>query len=100
VAWAVVHPVVVYIPFNIRFFRRLDISLSMYLRALWPAISGCLVMAVAVTVFRELMPSSIGRGLHAGLEVLAGAMTYFLCLLLMHRSRIVKLRTLWQQRTA
>jgi len=100
IAWAIAHPILVYIPSSIWLFRRLEVSWSSYVRALWPAISGCLVMTVAVPLVRMVVPTGLATGLRLALEVLAGATAYAACLFLFHRARVDKVWALWRHRAA
>ena len=100
VAWTIVHPTVVYVPFSVRFSRRLGVSLSMYLKALWPALSGCLAMSAAVVAVRTLMPDSSTHGMKAAVEVAAGAVVYTACLFMFFRPRLERLRAAWRHRAA
>lgn len=97
VAWSIAHPVFVYIPFTIRVFKRLGLSLATYLRALWPAISGCAAMTVAVILMRALAAGSVGRAGLLAIEVVAGGIAYSVWLLLFHGERVAKFRGLWRQ---
>ena len=99
IAWAIAHPLAVYIPLNRRAFRRLELPIKDYIRALWPAVSGCLLMAAAVTLVRLSVPN-ISSPVRLGLEVLAGAITYSACLMLFHRHRVASFLAIWRHRAA
>ena len=100
IAWTIAHPLAVYLPLNTRLFRRLDLSVPNYLRALWPALSGCALMAAAVTVARALVPPEFATGIRLALEVAAGAIAYSACLLLFHRKRVKGFIALWRHQPA
>jgi hypothetical protein len=94
-AWAIAHPLAVYFPLNTRAFRRLELPIKDYLRALWPAVSGCLTMVAAITLVRVsalMVPGAI----RLGLEVLVGAIAYLACLMLFHRHRVHSFLTIWR----
>jgi len=95
-AWTIAHPLVVYFPLSARAFRRLDLPIKDYLRALWPAISGCLLMAGAVALMRAILLTTAPRGLLLGLEVLAGAAAYSASLMLFHRNRVTSFLAIWR----
>lgn len=97
VAWTIAHPLAVYFPLNARAFRRLDLSIPTYLRALWPAVSGCLLMAAAVVVVRAIVPVDTKAVIRLTVSVLAGAIAYASSLLLFHRERVKSFIALWRQ---
>ena len=99
-AWTVAHPIAVYFPLNARAFRRLELRIKDYVRALWPAVSGCLVMILAVAVARSMVPAATAGSVRLGIEVLAGAVAYSASLLLFHRQRITGFLALWRQQSA
>jgi O-antigen/teichoic acid export membrane protein len=77
----------------------IHLSLRAYLRALWPAISGCIVMAGAVLAVRQLhagpAPASISGLL---IEVASGAVAYTGTILLVHRRRLSSVLALIRSR--
>ncbi|HVT39474.1 MAG TPA: lipopolysaccharide biosynthesis protein [Gemmatimonadaceae bacterium] len=92
-AWIIVHPFFL-APMYRTAFRAIDLPVKDYVSALWPAISGVAVMAVAVLATRHWLTN----GLAALAQLLAmsvvGATAYSLTLLLAHRSRVRALRTM------
>jgi PST family polysaccharide transporter len=98
-AWAIAHPLVVYFPLNARAFRRLELPIRDYLRSLWPAVSGCLLMIAAVTLVRVSAPM-IPTAARLALEVLVGAIAYSACLLLFHRQRVTSFLAIWRHQGA
>lgn len=98
-AWAIAHPLVVYLPLNTRAFRRLELPVKHYLRALWPAVSGSLLMMAAVTLVRVSTPTN-SMAVRLGVEVLAGAIAYTSCLMLFHRQRVKSFLSIWRQERA
>jgi PST family polysaccharide transporter len=99
-AWTIAHPLAVYLPMCARAFRRLDLPVRDYLRALWPAVSGCLLMVGAVALVRAAVPLATPRGLLLGLEVLAGAAAYSASLMLLHRNRVNSFFAIWRHQPA
>lgn len=86
VAWMVVHPLCLS-PLYARVFRRLEMGPAAYLRALWPALSSCGVMAAAVVATgRAAAAAPAGAVLAA--QVAAGAAAYAATVLSLHRGRV------------
>jgi O-antigen/teichoic acid export membrane protein len=83
--WVVVYPLV-QIPLFARVFRRIGLTLSDYLRALWPAVSGCVLMAIAVWAFRTYSTGFLLPYARLGSEIALGIWMYGLTLLLLHRN--------------
>jgi teichuronic acid exporter len=96
IAWTVAHPLTVYFPLNARLFRRLELPIGRYLLALWPAVSGCLLMGTAVIVARAIVPTTTTATIRLALEVAAGVLAYSGCLLLFHRRRVKAFISLWR----
>ncbi len=86
--WVIAYPLVQLRLFS-RIFRRIHMSRSEYLEVLWPALSGCAVMVIAVTALKfassELWP------LYTRLvsEILVGFLAYGVVLLLLHRNYLL-----------
>jgi PST family polysaccharide transporter len=99
-AWTIAHPLAVYFPLNARAFRRLDLPIVDYLRSLWPAVSGCLLMVGAVMLAHAMVPITAPRGLLLGLEILAGAAAYSASLMLFHRHRVKSFLAIWRRESA
>jgi PST family polysaccharide transporter len=99
-AWVVAHPLVNYFPLNVRAFRRLKLPVRDYLRALWPAVSGCLLMAGAVSLVRAVVPMKSHHVLGLALEVLAGAAVYAASMLIFHRGRVTSFLHIWRNQPA
>jgi O-antigen/teichoic acid export membrane protein len=100
VAWTIAHPAAVYFPLNTRLIRRLGLPVPSYIRALWPAVSGCLVMSAAVVSVRALVEGKFAPALTLGSEVVAGAVAYCGCLLVFHRGRLNAFMAIWRNPTA
>jgi PST family polysaccharide transporter len=95
-AWTIAHPLAVYFPSNARAFRRLDLPITGYLRALWPAVSGCLLMGGAVMLARATAPIGTGRGVLLALEVIVGAVVYAASIIIFHRERVTSFLAVWR----
>ncbi|HET9775144.1 MAG TPA: lipopolysaccharide biosynthesis protein [Gemmatimonadaceae bacterium] len=98
-AWTIAHPLAVYFPLYTRLLRRLELSIPRYFRALWPALSGCLVMSAAVISTRQLIQGHVIQGITLGAEIAAGAIAYSACLLMFHRARVKAFIALWRNPT-
>ncbi|MBA3557832.1 MAG: lipopolysaccharide biosynthesis protein [Gemmatimonadaceae bacterium] len=85
-AWLFAHPTVI-VPLYWRVLTRLKLSIWAYLRALVPALSGSLLMALAVLLLRSV---SEGMPLLARVlvPVVGGAATYVLVIMTVHRDRM------------
>jgi PST family polysaccharide transporter len=86
--WIVAYPVVVS-PIYRLVFRILDLSPRAYLRSLWPAASGTLLMALAVLAVRYSLPGDLDIRVKLVSEITVGAATYAIALLTFHRRRIM-----------
>lgn len=99
-AWVIVHPAIIYVPSHVRLFRRLDIPVRDYLRALWPAISGCLCMAGGIAAAQAVVPAQVPLVAKLAIEVLAAALAYAACIGILHHQRISGFLTLWRREQA
>ena len=85
--WIFVYPVVS-LPFFWRLFRKIKMSVREYIGTLWPAVSGCTLMAIGVEIFKRLRSPGWPVYLDLVLEVLIGALVYVLAQALLHRERL------------
>lgn len=86
-AWLVGHPVLV-ISLHMRsVFRSVGLRASVYLKALWPALSGTMVMVVVVLAVRSGLPTGWPAGVRLTVLVTAGGLAYTASLLTAHRAR-------------
>jgi len=85
--WVVVYPFLAS-PLFWRVFQRIQMSPKEYFVALWPAVSGCVLMAVAVGVVKRMLSSAWPFYLRLTSEILVGALIYTLALTSMHRDRL------------
>lgn len=88
--WVVVYPCLS-LPLFWRLFRKIKMSVREYIGAVWPAISGCILMAAAVGIFERSCAPAWPLYLDLVLEILTGAIVYALALVLMHRKRLLAL---------
>jgi PST family polysaccharide transporter len=85
--WLTVYPVLS-LPLFWRVFHRVDVSVVDYLAALWPALSSAAVMAAAVLFARTMLVAEASQLVLLGVEVVLGAVSYVLAVLLFHRARV------------
>ena len=90
-AWMVAHPLVL-APMFARVFRRLEMPASDYLRALWPSLSGCLLMTAAVWTAARALPPDAPRAALLAVQAAAGAAAYAASVLAFHRHRLLAFR--------
>ncbi|MGI9078331.1 MAG: oligosaccharide flippase family protein, partial [Gemmatimonadaceae bacterium] len=86
-AWLVAHPMVI-MPLYWRVLKRIDLSISRYLRALWPAVSSSAVMAAAVFAVRAFVPAEAPLIARVLIPVAGGAAAYALVIFTIHRERV------------
>jgi O-antigen/teichoic acid export membrane protein len=84
--WVFVYPFLA-LPLFWRLFRRIQMSTKEYFDALWPAINGCILMAIAVEILKHFLYATWPLYLRFATEILVGALVYSLALILMHRER-------------
>lgn len=89
-AWLALHPLM-NVPVYLRVFRRIDLRLHDYLRALWPPLSSTVVMSLGVTAIYHLASGS-PPVVRLALEVVGGAGIYIGLMLTAHRARLRVLR--------
>ncbi|HZR30019.1 MAG TPA: lipopolysaccharide biosynthesis protein [Terriglobales bacterium] len=82
-AWVVLYPFLAF-PLFRRTFREIDLRSAQYLRALWPAMSGSIVMCAAILGLRHFSPAQWSLMLRFAAELAAGALVYVLSMLLFH----------------
>lgn len=86
--WAVVYPFT-QLPLFLRLRQRIHLTTFEYLRALWPALSGALLMAVSVYLLRQWGPvADLPRMARLMLRVVVGATVYTLAILIFHSERV------------
>jgi PST family polysaccharide transporter len=87
-AWMVTHPFLT-IPIYSIVFKRIGLPLASYLRSLWPATSGCFVMAGVVLLAKYMLPTDWPRIIHLGALGAVGAAAYLLTAWVFHRQRVM-----------
>jgi O-antigen/teichoic acid export membrane protein len=85
-AWVLVDPL-----FNVvlyrRVFSKIALSAKEYFRALWPALSGTALMTAVVLAVGVFSGNQGNAGVRLALQIGAGAVTYGLVCLVVHRAR-------------
>ncbi len=87
--WVIAYPFVT-LPLYWRTFRKIQMSVSEYVGALWPAFTGTAVMAAAVALMHWFIPMQWQLSTRFGLKVAAGAAVYSLTMMLFHRERVLR----------
>lgn len=86
-AWVVGYPffaIVLYV----RTFRRIGMSAREYIGAIRPALDGSIAMISAVVALKWALPPAWPLYFRFGVEVLIGAITYILVIVVLHRARL------------
>ena len=89
VAWMVVHPLNL-IPMYWYVLPKIGLSFWQYVRVLWPAFSGTVVMTIAVYAVRMTMPPGSSLITRFLVEIVGGGMAYLLAILILHRGRLTR----------
>jgi O-antigen/teichoic acid export membrane protein len=85
--WVLIYPLI-QLPLFARVFRRIDLPLSEYMAALWPALSGCILMTIVIEVLKSASSPIWPLYVRLSSEVLLGIIIYGMVLLLFHRGRL------------
>ncbi len=85
--WVIVYPFFTLLLYG-RVFRKIDMSVGGYFRALWPAFNASVLMAACVGILKWTLPSGWPLYFRFGLEVLGGGAAYILTLFVLHRERL------------
>jgi PST family polysaccharide transporter len=85
--WVFVYPLLT-LPLFARLLRKIQMPVGEYLSAFWPALSGCILMSIAIEMFKRSRNAGWPLYLDLVLEILIGATVYVLALALMHRNRL------------
>ena len=92
--WVVGYPLTV-MAFTFPYtFRLLELSAPRYLRALWPAVSGTLVMAIAAAAARIVLFEGTQPMVRLFAVATVGTVTYGALALTVHRGRVEAIRSL------
>jgi teichuronic acid exporter len=90
-AWLVAYPLVA-IPLCLVVLRKMEMSVPAYLRSLWPALSGSLIMVPSVLAVQAALDPAWPALARLLIQVLAGAVAYAGALFFLHRSEVEGLR--------
>lgn len=85
--WITVYPLVT-IPLYWRVFQRLELSVAAYLKVLWPALSGSLLMAIAVWMIKAMLPHEWPVAARLSLQVIGGCAAYTVIVVMLHREHL------------
>jgi PST family polysaccharide transporter len=85
--WIVVYPFVS-LPLFWRLFRKIQMSITEYLTALWPALNGCVFMVVAIELCKRLVSPTQPPYVRFFSEIVVGALAYTLTLVSLHRKHL------------
>jgi len=88
--WVIVHPFLA-LPLFLHITKTINLSVKSYFRSLQPAMTGCILMAIAVLLMRRTLPIYWVVWIRFGIMVLTGALIYALTLLTLHKNRMIKL---------
>jgi PST family polysaccharide transporter len=89
-AWLVLYPVLA-APLFWRTFREIEIPPVRYLRALLPAVSGSIILSVAVLSLRNFMPAGWSPIFRLSAEIATGGLSYVVGILLLHAKDLRRL---------
>lgn len=81
--WVVIYPLV-QLPLFSRIFRRVKLPRSDYLGALWPALSGCAVMAISIQFLKSVSSPRWPLYTRLASEILVGIVAYGIVLIRFH----------------
>jgi O-antigen/teichoic acid export membrane protein len=90
-AWLIVGPLM-FSPLLLRTLRLIELPPKKYFMSLWPALSGCLVMAGAVISANRAFLGGVPAYASLIIKIAIGALAYAVALLVFHRNRITILR--------
>jgi PST family polysaccharide transporter len=85
--WVTVFPLTT-LPLYWRVFQKLELSTLAYLKVLWPALSGSLLMLGVVALVRQMLPPDASVMARLVLEVLTGGVAYSLVTVTAHREHL------------
>ena len=92
-SWLIVHPVMI-LPLYQRVRSTLELSHATYARALWPAVSSCMLMALAVFGAKTAMGDGSTPIVRLVIATLVGAGVYLLSIRVLHAGRVKVFRQL------
>ena len=86
-AWIILYPFLS-VPLFWRAFHEIGMHWSEYLRALWPAVSGSIVMSAAVVLVRHFAPAQWPLTVRLFGEIALGALAYILTMVTLHSTNV------------
>jgi O-antigen/teichoic acid export membrane protein len=86
--WLLLHPLVT-LPLYWRVFRTIDLSPLKYLQSLWPALSGSLLMIIAIMLVQSALHDTWSLSIRFAVQVLTGGTVYVSLMFLAYRDRLV-----------
>ena len=89
--WVLIYPLL-QIPIYLQVFRRIALPRSEYLAAIWPALSGCAVMALLVAGFQMLASNEWPLYIRLIGEIAVGMIAYASAVYLLHRDYVSAVR--------
>ena len=92
-AWTVLAPLL-FLPLYHAVRRKVQFSTRQYIGALWPAASGCAVMALVVEPINRVGLGSTHPMVALVAKVIIGVLAYAGAMLIFHRQRVAKLRVI------
>jgi PST family polysaccharide transporter len=90
-AWLIIGPLM-FSPLLMRTLRLIELPAKQYFTSLWPATSGCLVMAGAVIFVNRTFLDGAPAYASLIIKIVVGALAYAVTLLVFHRARITIVR--------
>jgi uncharacterized membrane protein HdeD (DUF308 family) len=77
------------LPLYWRVFRTIDLSPLKYLQSLWPAVSGSLLMIIAIMLVQSALHDTWSLSIRFAVQVLTGGTVYVSLMFLAYRDRLV-----------
>ena len=85
--WVLIYPINA-VPLYKRAMQRLQLSNAEYFRALWPGLSGTIVMTVGVIALKFVFAKVQVPIASLAIQVVGGVVIYLLTMFLFHRTRV------------
>ena len=89
-AWAIAYPPMM-LPLYWRVFKKIELRVAEYWKAVFPALSASAIMAIAVFMAKTLLPGSYRPIVMLAVIILVGTVSYVGALLAFHRRRVFQL---------
>lgn len=86
-AWLATYPILA-LPLYFFVFKKIELKVAPYFKAVWPALSGSVIMSSVVMALKLTIDSNWSLPLRLGIEVFGGVASYFIAMLAFHRARI------------